>query len=141
LNHAKLKKTSVILYGQSLGGAVAIDMAFRNQERISGLVLENTFLSLPKLVPSVLPYATPFIPFLTSKWDSETLISQIKTESLPVLFLSGRVDELIPPLHMDELFRLCGSKVDSEKQSRKIMQNFSDGSHSELEYRGSGKFG
>jgi len=36
----------VILYGQSIGGAVAIDLAARNPNVISGLIVENTFLSI-----------------------------------------------------------------------------------------------
>jgi pimeloyl-ACP methyl ester carboxylesterase len=34
LSHAQLEKTKIILYGQSLGGAVAIDLASNNQERV-----------------------------------------------------------------------------------------------------------
>ena len=36
----------IIVYGQSIGGAVAIYTASRNQEKVSTLIIENTFLSL-----------------------------------------------------------------------------------------------
>ena len=42
----------IILYGQSLGGAVALDLAVRNANSITGLILENTFLSIVRLSPS-----------------------------------------------------------------------------------------
>lgn len=44
----------VVVYGQSLGGAVSINLVAKNQHDgfISGLILENTFLSMRKLIPS-----------------------------------------------------------------------------------------
>lgn len=58
--HAKLSHTPVIAYGQSIGGAVAIDLAARNPETVRALIVENTFLSIPKLIPSVLPMLRHF---------------------------------------------------------------------------------
>lgn len=47
------RDTEIIVYGQSLGGAVAINLVAHNEEQgdISGLILENTFLSIRKLIP------------------------------------------------------------------------------------------
>lgn len=47
------RDTKIVVYGQSLGGAVAINLVATNQEEdeISGLILENTFLSIRKLIP------------------------------------------------------------------------------------------
>lgn len=49
----ELKGKRIIVYGQSLGGAVGIDLVAKNQEQgdIAGLVLENTFTSIRKLIP------------------------------------------------------------------------------------------
>lgn len=43
----------IIIYGQSLGGAVAINLVATNEDKggIAGLILENTFLSIRKLIP------------------------------------------------------------------------------------------
>lgn len=35
-----------IFFGQSIGGAVTIDLASRNPEAVSGVIVENTFLSI-----------------------------------------------------------------------------------------------
>lgn len=45
--------TEIVVYGQSLGGAVAINLVATNEEQgdIAGLILENTFLSIRKLIP------------------------------------------------------------------------------------------
>lgn len=49
-----LRSTRVVVYGQSIGGAVAVGLAARNQKQgdIAGIVLENTFTSLKKLIPT-----------------------------------------------------------------------------------------
>lgn len=53
-NRAETRDTKIVVYGQSLGGAVAINLVARNLEKdvISGLILENTFLCIRKLIPS-----------------------------------------------------------------------------------------
>ena len=50
----ELRGTRIVLYSQSLGGAVAIALAARNQKQgdIAGIVLENTFTSMRKMIPS-----------------------------------------------------------------------------------------
>lgn len=45
-SHPLLENTKVILYGQSIGGAVSVDLAATNPDRIAGVILENTFLNL-----------------------------------------------------------------------------------------------
>ena len=51
---AETRDNQIIIYGQSLGGAVSIGLVAKNQHdgAISGLILENTFLSMRKLIPS-----------------------------------------------------------------------------------------
>lgn len=53
-HRAETRDSKIIIYGQSLGGAVAINLVARNQQKgvISGLILENTFLCIRKLIPS-----------------------------------------------------------------------------------------
>jgi len=51
---AETKETDIVIFGQSLGGAVSVQLVAKNQndKRLIGLVLENTFLSMRKLIPS-----------------------------------------------------------------------------------------
>lgn len=44
--HPVLSETKLIAYGQSIGGAVSIDIVARNEDKFAGLMIENTFLSL-----------------------------------------------------------------------------------------------
>jgi fermentation-respiration switch protein FrsA (DUF1100 family) len=49
----ELRGTRVVIYGQSIGGAVAIGLAAKNlnESAIAGIILENTFTSMRKLIP------------------------------------------------------------------------------------------
>lgn len=124
LSHPKLENTPIWLYGQSIGGAVSIFLASQNARRVRGLVIENTFLSLPKLVPHVLPFLSPFVPLLLHQiWPSERYISTLPKD-FPVLFLAGKRDELVEPGQMKGLWRVCGSE---EKEWR----DFENGTHND----------
>ena len=85
-----------VIYGQSLGGAVSIRLVAKNQDAgdIIGLVLENTFLSMRKLIPSVIPPAKYLTLLCHQVWPSESTLPNIT--KVPVLFLSGLQDEIVP---------------------------------------------
>lgn len=91
-----LKGSKVVVYGQSLGGAVSIDLVSKNQDAgdIKALILENTFLSIAKMIPSALPVAKYLTPLCHEYWKSEELLPKITT--MPILFLSGLQDEIVP---------------------------------------------
>ncbi|KAI1000867.1 hypothetical protein K3495_g7335 [Podosphaera aphanis] len=103
------KTNSIVIYGQSLGGAVSIQLAakYQSDPQLIGLVLENTFLSMKKLIPSILPLARYLTPLCHETWDSEIFLPTIS--EVPILFLSGLQDEIVPPEHMRRLFEICSS--------------------------------
>ncbi|KAG6333738.1 hypothetical protein ID866_5351 [Astraeus odoratus] len=111
-----LQKTPVILYGQSIGGAVAIDLASRNPFKIHALILENTFTSLPRLIPHALPLLSPVSFLCHQKWDSASKVPLIPRDT-PILMLSGLKDEVVPQEHMAALWEIAtrrqGAKVDN----------------------------
>ncbi|PLB36613.1 alpha/beta hydrolase [Aspergillus candidus] len=121
---AETRDNKVIVYGQSLGGAVAIHLAATNQEDgvIAGLILENTFLSIRKLIPSVFPPARYLARFCHQNWNSEELLPKIT--SMPILFLSGLKDEIVPPENMTALFASCNSP-------RKRWRTLPNGAHND----------
>ncbi|KAK0521730.1 bem46 protein, variant [Tilletia horrida] len=119
--HPVLRSTHLVVYGQSLGGAVAVDVASRPSNKIAAVILENTFLSIPELIPHVLPPLRPFSFLCREIWATGSLI---RTLRMPVLFLSGRQDQLVPPSHMDTLYERCPSKEKSFKP-------FDDGTHND----------
>ncbi|KAH8986302.1 alpha/beta-hydrolase [Lactarius akahatsu] len=107
--HPILSKTRIILYGQSIGGAVSIDLAYRNPDAIAALVIENTFMSLPRLIPTAMPLLGPFSFLCHQKWES-----YLKAPKLPpdmrVLMLGGARDEVVPRSQMQELWAIIRSR-------------------------------
>lgn len=92
----ELRGSRIVLYGQSIGGAVAIGLAARNQKHgdIAAIILENTFTSLRKLIPTAFPPARFLAPLCHQIWPSEETLPQITR--IPILFLSGLKDEIVP---------------------------------------------
>ncbi|CAI2184742.1 8339_t:CDS:2 [Funneliformis geosporum] len=121
--HDIFKHTKVVVYGQSLGGAVSIDLVSKNEDNVSGLIVENTFLSIPKVLPHVIPQLRHFSFICTQKWDSEKAIQNIKR--IPILFLSGENDDLIPKEHVNKLYELA------ETEGGKSIKSFPYGTHAD----------
>ncbi|KAK0450350.1 Alpha/Beta hydrolase protein [Desarmillaria tabescens] len=109
----RFSKTRIFVYGQSIGGAVAIDLVSRNPSKIFALILENTFTSLPELVPHVLPILGPFTFLCHQKWNSASKVPLIPART-PVLLLSGSADTLVPPEHMRALRELMRKRGEDE---------------------------
>lgn len=77
-----------IIFGRSLGGAVAVDLATRVEA--DGLILESTFTSVRTLARLVFPLPLPDLPV---KYDS---LSKMEKLRMPLLMIHGKEDELIP---------------------------------------------
>ena len=60
----------LVAYGQSIGGAVAIDLVDSNPGVFKALVVENTFTSIRQLIPDVVPWLRLLSPLCTEKWKS-----------------------------------------------------------------------
>jgi abhydrolase domain-containing protein 13 len=122
---ADLRNTKLLIYGQSLGGAVAIRLVTENQKEggIAGLILENTFTSIRKLIPTAFPPAKYIARLCHQLWPSEEMLPKI-TVDIPILFLSGLKDEIVPAPMMKTLYDIC--KVD-----RKRWKTFPNGHHND----------
>ncbi len=77
----------IVAHGESLGTAVAVDLAVR--QRCGGVVLEAPFTSARDVAARVLPLAGPL---LTSGFDSRRKIPEIR---VPLLIIHGDRDEVI----------------------------------------------
>ncbi len=96
----------VFIYGHSLGGAVAIELALRHPEA-RGLVVESSFTSLYDMARLDWRYAwLPRKPFLT-QFDS---LAKVPRLELPVLFLHGTADEIVPFSMGEKLYRASGGE-------------------------------
>lgn len=92
----------VILYGRSLGGAVAVHLATTVPHLVRGCILENTFVSIPELFASYMPGAGLMKRFIRNRWDS---VQRIKASGIkiPFLLLVSELDDIVPMDHMELL--------------------------------------
>jgi len=77
-----------LIFGRSLGGAVAVDLATRAEA--DGLIIESTFTSVRALTRLVFPLPLPALPV---KYDSLSKIGRIE---MSLLVIHGEQDELVP---------------------------------------------
>jgi alpha-beta hydrolase superfamily lysophospholipase len=87
------------IYGHSLGGAVAIDLASRLSAGAApvparGLVVESTFTTLADVARALSYEWLPVEWILSQKFDSAAKIGRVR---LPVLVVHGASDRYVPP--------------------------------------------
>ena len=90
----------VFLFGWSLGGAVALDLAAR--ERVDGVVTLGAFSRLADVAPGV---ARPFLP---DRFDNLAAISRV---TAPVYLFHGTNDETVPYAHAARLREASGGRA------------------------------
>lgn len=85
-----ITEPDVILIGASIGGAVAVELAAHDGTR--GLVLANTFTSLPAAAQRQIPWL-PMSWILSTRMNS---LAKIETYPGPLLLSHGDADEVVP---------------------------------------------
>ncbi|MCA9052464.1 MAG: alpha/beta hydrolase [Planctomycetaceae bacterium] len=88
----------IILFGESLGGAVAVQLAAdasRQGSPPAALVVSSSFDSLPSVVAGHYP-AFPFRWLLLDTWRSDSRIGKV---TCPIVIMHGTADDLIPIRH------------------------------------------
>jgi len=93
-----------LIYGHSLGGAVAIDLAARlsaEGAQARGLIVESSFTSLADMAAEVSKGWLPVGPLLSQKFDSIEKIGQIR---IPVLIVHGAGDRFVPARFSEALY-------------------------------------
>lgn len=90
------------------------------------MIIENTFFSLSKLIPCVLPQLPKFLLplLLTENWDASKTLPHIPPYT-PVLMMSGKRDMLVPPAQMQQL------KALREENNGKVRFREFDGEHND----------
>jgi fermentation-respiration switch protein FrsA (DUF1100 family) len=89
----------VILYGESLGGGVATELATRHA--FGALVLVKTFTSLPAVAKRFYPWL-PVNWLMSNRFDN---LSKLPRVHLPVFIASATNDSIVPYEHGEALFR------------------------------------
>ena len=89
-DRTKVLEKDIVLAGRSLGGGVVVDLAANDGAR--GLILENTFSSLPDTAASHLPLV-PVRALMRTRFDS---VAKIPNYHGPLLQTHGDADRVIP---------------------------------------------
>lgn len=101
LIHEGLKPDDIIIYGESLGTSVAVQLALVNPA--AGLVLESPFTSVTDRAAEVYPWL-PVRWLLTDRYESSRFIGGVKT---PLLILHGEADDIVPVAMGRKMFALA----------------------------------
>lgn len=86
-----VKPGQALIYGHSLGGAIAIDLAVHHPEA-AGLITEGTFTSMQAMGEKDYGFL-PIGYLLNQRFDSVAKVPNLK---LPVLFIHGTWDKKVP---------------------------------------------
>lgn len=104
LKDKNTRAKNIIIFGRSLGGAVAIDLASRVSA--AGLILESTFSSVRDIVDIVFPALSKFV-FLRYSFDS---LSKIDKVTSPIIVIHSTDDDVIPFQLGVKLYNQASSK-------------------------------
>ena len=88
----KAPQSDRYIFGHSLGGAVAIDLAAKVRDE-RGTIVEGTFTSIADVVGTFKWGWLPVSPLITQRFESVRKVADIQS---PLLVVHGSADKLIP---------------------------------------------
>ena len=88
----RIPPSAVVIYGHSMGGAIAIDLASRHPDA-GGLITESTFPSVIDVADRTLFAWLPLRLIVTERFDAA---SRIRAIHVPKLIVHGDADPMIP---------------------------------------------
>ncbi len=98
LNKKNVNNNQIILYGESLGTGIAVEMAKKNN--FNSVILESPFTSIENSAKIYYPYL-PVKYLLKDRYDT---ISKIKMVESPIMIMHGEKDDVVPFSMGKELF-------------------------------------
>ena len=90
LKQKGIKEKNIILYGESLGTGVAVQVA--QNKNYAGIILESPFTSMVNMGKKYYPFF-PVRFLLKDKFENYKKINNI---SIPLLIIHGKVDKIVP---------------------------------------------
>lgn len=101
-----IQADEVFVYGHSLGGAIAIDLATRHPN-LAGIIVQNSFTSMADMVTRFrYTHWLPIQWILTQRFESLQKVSQLQ---VPILLIHATGDPLIPAAMGERLYAAAHS--------------------------------
>ncbi len=94
------------IMGRSLGSISAIELAYRYQDILRGIIIESGFSSVVRII---LHFGIPVHGTPLEKIDREC-VEMIENIRLPGLIIHGKNDTLVPLIEAEELYRHLGTE-------------------------------
>jgi uncharacterized protein len=85
----KVRPERIVIYGESLGGAVAVDLA--SHKPAAALIVDSSFTSSADMAQALYPFVPSFL--FASRFDSGRKITGV---TVPKLFIHSANDEIVP---------------------------------------------
>jgi fermentation-respiration switch protein FrsA (DUF1100 family) len=96
--HFKVARKDVVIYGESLGSGIAVQMAAEGEE--AGTILEVPYTSIPDIGSA----RYPFVPIFWLIWDRYDSVNKIRSIHSPLMVLKAGKDEVIPSILAQRLY-------------------------------------
>nr|MDA3872373.1 alpha/beta fold hydrolase [Kiritimatiellia bacterium] len=101
------------VWGQSLGATVALQAMLRSDVPVTAALIDSTFSSHGRIAAEKMRHLPWFLQplrllrplFISGGFDADQALSQLP-EDLPLFFIHGERDRVIPPSHSQRLHRL-----------------------------------
>ena len=121
VNEKNIQSDDIIIFGRSLGGAVATWLAEKHPS--AGLIVESSFTSIADMGKHYYPYL-PTSLLARIKYSSIDRIANIKS---PTLFIHSKGDEVIPYKYGKQLFTEALKETTTEKSFLDTIGGHNDG--------------
>jgi len=103
LNEKGISNDQIILYGESLGTAIATEVG--QNKNFAGIILEAPFTSMVDMGQKIYPiFPVKFL--LKDKYESKNKIKNLKS---PLLVLHGRKDKIVPFYMGEKIFEMANN--------------------------------
>ena len=101
------KPNQIMIYGHSLGGAIAIDLAVKHPDAM-GLIVDASFTSMSEMASLDPKYRIfPIDLLIHQRFDS---IAKVRSLVVPVLYIHGTADDFVPAAMSQRLYAATSNK-------------------------------
>lgn len=109
VNERKINPQNILVYGHSLGGAIAIELATRHP-KMSGLIIQSSFTSMESMVNyrGGMYRFFPIKLILHQRFDS---ITKLRKFDIPIMLIHGREDLSVPVYMSEQLFAVTPAQI------------------------------